>query len=149
MMCPLIDKSIRKQVLRDLLCGGKIRAVLATSGTAPVGWCTYGPGADFPELQHLFPLEDSELREVWTIPCFYVGAEWRGQGVGTRLAERALQDMAQEGVKRIEAYAVKPSAAEKEKIDWRFTGSARMFERLGFCLKSTSHPFLAAYERLV
>jgi predicted GNAT family acetyltransferase len=98
-----------KRRMRTLVTKGKALGVLAFAGNEPVGWCAYGPRADFPKLDRARTLTCDDAERVWSIPCFFVKNGWRGKGVATALLKHALQSLRQEGAEIAEGYPVKPS----------------------------------------
>lgn len=120
---------------KSLIEARKSRGVLAFAGDEPVGWCAYGPRADFPRLQRSRTLACDDAAEVWSIPCFFVKAGFRGKGVARSLLRHALKSIRREGGRVAEAYPVRPPATNAT----AFTGTVPFLESEGF-VTLTAHP---------
>ena len=73
------------------------------------------------------PVDD---KPVWSIVCFYVDRQARGQGVSEALLRAAMDYARSRGVRLLEAYPVdKP---ERSHPDFMFFGAKRMYDRAGF-----------------
>jgi len=106
--------------------------LVAYEGQDPVGWVSVGPREDYERLAHsrvLAPVDDTP---VWSIVCFVVGREARGQGVAHALLDAAIDYARGHGATTVEAYPV--DVPEGERIDSAvvYKGTLSMFERRGF-----------------
>jgi len=73
------------------------------------------------------PVDD---QPVWSVICFVVPFEHRGQGVATELLAAAVAWARRQGVKLLEAYPVdKPGRAGD---DTMWFGAKSMYDRAGF-----------------
>jgi len=66
------------------------------------------------------------------VPCFFVKAGRRGQGVASALLAAAEQALARRGAKIAEAYPTRPSAAGAIPGAFAWTGVPALFERAGW-----------------
>jgi len=80
-----------KQRQKSLVRSGASRGVLAFAGGAPVGWCAYARRVDLPKLQRSPSLACDDAADVWSIPCFFVKAGFRGKGIARALLRHALR----------------------------------------------------------
>ena len=111
----------------------RIEGVLAYSGGVPVGWATFGPRTSFARLQRSPSLACDDADRVWSIPCFFVRREHRGQGVAGVLLEAAVAEMRRRGAALVEGYPVKPPASGAPiPAAFAYTGTRSLFERAGF-----------------
>ena len=96
----------------------------------PVGWIALGPRADYAKLKRSPVMKPVDDQPVWSIICFVVPAEFRGQGAARALLQGAIDWAAKRGVKLLEAYPVdKPQRSHDESL-WH--GTASMFGAAGF-----------------
>jgi len=117
-----------KQRQRELVKAGASRGVLAFIDGEPVGWCAYAPRSDLPKLARSKALVCADPAQVWSIPCFFVKAGFRGQGVSRALLRHALRSIRAAGGRIAEAYPVRPPATNAA----AFTGTVPFLESEGF-----------------
>jgi GNAT superfamily N-acetyltransferase len=127
----LKGKTARSRMKKGV-SGGSIQAVLAFDGNEPVGWCTFGPRLDFPRLERARTLLCDDAEHVWSVPCFFVKAGHRGQGVAGAMLEHALRDMKRRGAAIAEGYPSKPGKDGKYIAAFSWTGTRGLFVKLGF-----------------
>jgi GNAT superfamily N-acetyltransferase len=111
--------------------GGKCHAVIAFEDDGPVGWCSFGPRADFPRLLRSRKLARPDAAP-WAIICFYLPAKQRRKGLATRLLAAATEAAFAAGATAIEGYPTvpKPGGAITGAFAW--TGLPGMFARAGY-----------------
>ena len=108
--------------------------VMASVGGAPVGWGACGPrsrylGADPSRHPVLAGRPRAEDDTVWLLPCLFVHAEHRGQGVSHLLVDAAVALARRQGAVAIEAWPL--SSSEARSAD-AFVGREQLFAELGF-----------------
>jgi GNAT superfamily N-acetyltransferase len=119
--------------LRDLVIRGEVHGVLAFCEGRPVGWCTFGPRPDFARLDRSPSLACDDSARVWSVPCFFVRAGYRGRGVATALLRCAIQAMKRRGVRVIEGYPVRSKERGKAiPAAFAWTGTRSLFDKAGF-----------------
>jgi GNAT superfamily N-acetyltransferase len=125
--------AVNKARLRELVITGKAHGILAFSEGRPVGWCSFDRRVDYPRLNRAPSLKCDDAEQVWSVPCFFVHKDFRGQGVGTALLRHALVAMKALGAEVAEGYPVKPFKSGK-KIPGAFawTGTRSLFAKQGF-----------------
>jgi GNAT superfamily N-acetyltransferase len=116
---------------RALVESGAAHGVIALVKGEPIGWCNFGPRADFLRLGTSRVLQRQSRRERWSITCFYVRAGWRRQHVAQRLLERATAEAFRCGAEEIEGYP-KTYGSGDSPAAFVWTGLPRMFEAAGF-----------------
>lgn len=118
----------------ELLKSGKVKGCLAFSKNKPVGWCCFGPRADFPRFARVKALKTDWNESTWSVVCFYIPAKFRREGVATRLLEYALVIAKKERVSLVEAYPAPDKWAKKGTIPGAFawTGTTSLFTKFGF-----------------
>jgi GNAT superfamily N-acetyltransferase len=113
---------------KALVMAGQSRGVLAFAGGEPVGWCAYGRRTEFAALARSRTLACSDVEGVWSLPCFFVKAGWRGRGVGRALLRGALASLKLRGARIAEAYPVRLPASNAA----AFTGTVPWLASEGF-----------------
>ncbi len=90
----------------------------------PVAWCSIAPR---PTYRALGGAAEAPGENVWSLVCFYVTREYRGQGMTARLLDAAVAHARQRGAAVVEAYPVGPDSPS-----YRFMGFVSVFKRTGF-----------------
>ena len=111
---------------------GRAPGLIAYDRETAVGWVSVGPREDYERLAHSRVLAPVDDIPVWSIVCFVVGREARGQGVAHALLDAAIDYARGQGATTVEAYPVE--VPEGERIDSAvvYKGTLSMFERRGF-----------------
>jgi GNAT superfamily N-acetyltransferase len=65
--------------------------------------------------------------QVWSLACFFIRRDLRGQGLTKQIIEAAVQHAEKRGATVIEAYPVDPSSPS-----YRFMGYVQTFVSAGF-----------------
>ena len=124
---------------RKLVQAGQVHGILAFSRDLPVGWCSFGQRSAFPRVDRIKAYRTDETLSVadksalWSINCFYLAKEYRGQGLSRRLAEAALQAIRKRRGRFVEAYPVTLTRDGKRLPPaFSFTGPESLFRQLGF-----------------
>jgi len=123
-----------KRRQKALVDSGTSRGVLAFVDGAPVGWCAYARRTELPKLQRSRSLACEDAAAVWSIPCFFVKAGFRGRGVARALLRHALRSIRLAGGRIAEAYPVRPPATNAT----AFTGTVPFLESEGFVTVTSS-----------
>jgi GNAT superfamily N-acetyltransferase len=121
-----------KRRFKSLVARGKAHGLLAFAGDEPVGWCAFERRVDLPRLDRAPSLRIDDAARVWSLPCFFVKARWRGKGVASALLRAAERALAQHGAEIAEGYPTKPTRSGKMPGAWAWTGVPKMFEAAGF-----------------
>jgi GNAT superfamily N-acetyltransferase len=125
---------------------------LATTGSVPmgllarragksVGWCACGPWSRYerasrPQSKIAESRVPGATTAVWLVPCVFVEAESRGQGVAHRLLGAAVELARREGASAIEGW---PLARSVQRSADAFLGREELFDDLGFtCIERPS-----------
>jgi GNAT superfamily N-acetyltransferase len=99
-------------------------------GKTPVGWISLGPRADYAKLKRSPVMKPVDDAPVWSIVCFVVPAEYRGQGVARGLLDGAIAWARQRGITLLEAYPVDKPQRSHDEFLWH--GARSMFDGAGF-----------------
>lgn len=116
-----------------LVKSGKVHGVLAFHDGKLVGWCAFERRVDLPRLDRAPSLKVLDAERVWSLPCFFVKADWRGKGVAAALLRAAAAALAARGAEIAEGYPVK-LAGRSIPAAFAWTGVTPMFEAAGFDL---------------
>ena len=76
--------------LKKLTCGDTPPGLIGYRGKLPVGWVSLGPREDYAKLKRSPVMKPVDDLPVWSIICFVVPAEHRGQGVARALLDGAI-----------------------------------------------------------
>lgn len=122
-----------KRRFEALVRSGAATGVLAFEGDTPVGWAAYGPRTSFAKLDRSRTLACDDADQVWSLPCFFIKAGHRGQGVASALLAHAVDALRAKGATIAEGYPVRPKRpGEKIPAAFAWTGTRAMFEAQGF-----------------
>lgn len=100
--------------------------ILAYFGLRPVGWCSIAPRESYQLLENSRTLKRIDDRPVWSVVCFFVDPEQRGQGLSLKLLQAAIAYALTQGAQIIEGYPVEFGRS------YQFMGSPSIFEKAGF-----------------
>ena len=90
----------------------------------PIAWCSIAPRSTYRDLGG----EAEKIGEnVWSLVCFFVTREYRGQGMTARLIDAAVEHAQRRGATVVEAYPVDPDSPS-----YRFMGFMPVFKKAGF-----------------
>lgn len=122
-----------KRLTKGLILSGQMTGLLAYAGASPVGWCSYGPRADFPRLETAKAYQREDTGGVWSVNCFFIDKEYRRMGLAAEMLSAALKFMKKKKVKMVEAYPT-PLTQDGKKLPAAFvwTGPLSIFENAGF-----------------
>ena len=110
---------------------GPAPGILAYAGGEPAGWVAVSPRELFPRLDRSRSTKRVDDVPVWSIVCFFVHREHRGEGLVAALIQAAADFAAVNGASVIEAYPLDPSVAPVS-VDAGYHGLVAAFKRAGF-----------------
>ena len=111
---------------------GRAPGLMAYQGDEVVGWVSVGPREDYERLAHSKTLGPLDATPVWSIVCFVVGRQHRGEGIADRLLTAAIDYARRHHASMLEAYPVEVPDGERIPSANAFKGTLSMFERHGF-----------------
>lgn len=120
--------------------------LLAYRDGRPVGWVSLGPREDFERLTHSRLLAAVDDRPVWSIVCFVVSRNARGQGIAIRLLDAAIEYAHDRGATTLEAYPIDTGGLHVPPGPV-YKGTLAMFERAGFRVVATRRLNASSPER--
>jgi ribosomal protein S18 acetylase RimI-like enzyme len=116
--------------LKALVDAGEFTGLIAYRGRTPVGWLSLGPREVYARLQRSPVKKPVDDQPVWSIICFVVPAEFRGQGVARALLDGAIAFARRRKVTLLEAYPVDRRGRSSDDSMW--FGAKSMFDKAGF-----------------
>lgn len=119
-----------RAALRALVESGEPPGLIAYRGRTPVGWVSLGPREAFARLRRSPVMKPVDDRPVWSIVCFVVPAEYRGQGFARALLQGAIAYAHERGARLLEAYPVDRAGRSSAESMW--FGAKSMFDAAGF-----------------
>lgn len=120
-----------KAQLKALVDSGRPPGLIGYRGKVPVGWVSIGPREDYARLARSPVMKPVDDKPVWSVICFVVPSEHRGQGVARALLAGAIAYARKCGAKLIEAYPVDKARRSLDQFMW--FGAKSMFDKAGFC----------------
>jgi len=115
---------------KALVDAGEFTGLIAYRGRTPVGWLALGPREVYAKLRRSPVRKPVDDEPVWSIICFVVPGEFRGQGVARALLDGAIAFAKQRKVKLLEAYPVDKRGRSNDDSMW--FGAKSMFDSVGF-----------------
>jgi ribosomal protein S18 acetylase RimI-like enzyme len=125
--------------LKALVDAGQIPGLLAYRGKVPVGWVSLGPREQYARLQRSPVMKAVDNQPVWSVICFVVRPEYRGQGVAHALLRGAIVYARKHGAKLLEAYPIDKPGISNDDSMW--FGAKSMYDGAGFEEVARRKPF--------
>jgi GNAT superfamily N-acetyltransferase len=125
-----------RQILKQIVEADEQPGILAYDGDRAVAWCAIAPREKLLALESSRILKRVDDQPVWSITCFFVTKEARGQGVMEPLVKAAVQHANAHGGNIVEAYPIdmqSPKLAGQRFGSYSgYMGVASVFRALGF-----------------
>ena len=123
--------------------------VLASIDGEPLGWAACGPRARYvvatdPGNALTSVMRRAEDETAWLIPCLFVRADHRSQGITSALVRAAVDLAAQHGATAVEGWPVTDAGASPGA---EFVGRETVFTDLGFTVLDRPAPHRAIMRR--
>jgi ribosomal protein S18 acetylase RimI-like enzyme len=115
---------------KALVDAGRMTGLVGYRDGAPVGWISFGPREDFAKLRRSPVMKAVDDQPVWSIVCFVVPSEHRGQGVARALLDGAVAYARRAGATLLEAYPVDRPDHSSDESMW--FGAKSMYDAAGF-----------------
>ena len=116
--------------LKALVDGGNPPGLIGYRGKVPVGWISIAPREEYAKLARSPVMKPVDDQPVWSIICFVVPPEHRGQGVARALLKGAIAYAKKQGARLVEAYPVDRPARSNDGAMW--FGAKSMYDKAGF-----------------
>ena len=118
-----ITNASRKRAMKERVNSKTPVGLIGYLNKEPVAWCSVAPSTTHHRLRK--DVEPSE--SVWSITCFFIRREHRGQALMKTILQAAIRHAKKRGAKVLEGYPVDP-----ESPSYRFMGFVPMFKEAGF-----------------
>ncbi len=135
-----------RQAMHEIVESGQVPGILAYADGKPVGWCSVAPRDSYPSLNRSPVLKRLDEEPVWSIVCFYIAKDYRGQGLTLTLIHAAIDYVRQQGGKIVEAYPTQPRGRELPPVS-SYMGLPALFEQAGFveCARPSKAKLMMRY----
>lgn len=140
----------RRDMFRAEIDAGPPPGLVAYVDGTPAAWVRVGPRTRQPRLAHTRnyaaspdPFDDPS---VWTVSCFVVRRDFRGQGLNRALLDAAVDFARDGGARVVEAYPIDVHV-QKMSTDDLYHGVLSTFEAAGFHEVARPKPHLPIVQR--
>lgn len=116
--------------LKALVDAGHPPGLIGYRDKVPVGWVSIGPRAEYAKLKRSTVMKAVDDKPVWSVICFVVPSEYRGQGIARALLDGAIAYAKKQGAMLIEAYPVDKRGRSGDDQMW--FGAKSMYDSAGF-----------------
>lgn len=116
--------------LKSLVEGGGVPGLIGYHGRTPVGWVSLAPREEYRRLERSAAMKAVDDQPVWSVICFVVPSEYRGQGVAQALLEAAVAYARKQGARIVEGYPVDKPTRSSNSFMW--FGAKSMYDKAGF-----------------
>lgn len=119
-----------RQMQKSIVDAGASPGLLAYCEGYPIGWIAVEPRSAYPKLAHSRILAPVDDRPVWSITCFFVNRNHRGNGLTIAMIRAAVEFAKKHGGKIVEGYPL--DVKKREVPPFIFTGTSSAFVQAGF-----------------
>lgn len=120
-----------KLALKKIVQSGEVPGLLAYADGQTVGWCALAHRETYPALKNSRILQPIDNQQVWSIACLFVARNYRRKGVSVRLIAAAVEHVARNGGRIVEAYPQDPRKNPMPDV-FAYTGIVAAFREAGF-----------------
>jgi GNAT superfamily N-acetyltransferase len=125
-----------RQILKQIVEADQQPGILAYKGAQAVGWCGIAPREKLLALENSRILKRVDDEPVWSITCFFMSKEARGQGIMESLIKAAVDHARSNGAEIVEAYPIDMQSPKLLGQTFNsysgYMGVASVFRALGF-----------------
>lgn len=119
------DGASRREQMKSRVQADVPVGILGYIDDKPVAWCSIAPRDTYRKLGGYHG--DSATERVWSLVCFFIKRNHRGQRLITQLIDAAVAHARVRGATIVEAYPVDPDSPS-----YRFMGFVNAFATAGF-----------------
>jgi ribosomal protein S18 acetylase RimI-like enzyme len=130
--------AVNRAALKAFVDDGRPPGLIGYRGKVAVGWISLGPREEYAKLERSPVMKPVDAQPVWSIICFVVPAEHRGQGVAHALLRGAIAYAREQGARLVEAYPVDKRGRSADDAMW--FGARSMYDRAGFKVVARRKP---------
>jgi GNAT superfamily N-acetyltransferase len=116
--------------MKALVDRGIVPGLIGYRDGVPIAWVSLGPREGYPKLRRSPIMKPVDDQPVWSIVCFFVDRDARGQGLSERMLRAAVDYARSSGARLVEAYPVDDEG--RSHPDSMFFGAKSMYDRAGF-----------------
>lgn len=117
--------------LRRLVQDGPAPGLIGYFDGEPVAWCAVAPREDYARLEGSKILARPDDQPVWSVPCFFVARDHRGQRWTRRMLAGAVRHARASGARILEGYPLDVGSS-KTADAFAWWGLVGAFEAAGF-----------------
>ncbi len=121
---------VNRAALKGLVDGGRVPGFIGYRGRTPVGWVSLAPREEYARLKRSSVMKAVDEQPVWSVVCFVVPSEHRGQGVAEALLKAAVVHAKKNGARMVEAYPIDKPSRSNDSFMW--FGAKSMYDKAGF-----------------
>ncbi len=121
---------VNRAALKGLVDGGRVPGLIGYRGRTPVGWVSLAPREEYARLKRSSVMKAVDEQPVWSVVCFVVPSEHRGQGVAEALLKAAVVHAKKNGARMVEAYPIDKPSRSNDSFMW--FGAKSMYDKAGF-----------------
>jgi GNAT superfamily N-acetyltransferase len=135
-----------QKAMGDIVNSGEVPGIIAYADGEPVGWCSVARRESFGSLNRSPVLKRLDDKPVWSIVCFYVAKDHRGEGLIDELIRGAIEYVRGQGGQIVEAYPTQLKGGQLPPVS-SFMGIPSAFERVGFveCARPSKSKVIMRY----
>jgi len=135
-----------RRAMKKIVGSGEVPGILAYAAGEPAGWISIAPREKFSGLERSRTLKRLDNQPVWSIVCFFVGKDYRHQGIAVPLIRAAVEYAARQGAKVVEAYPTLADIGRLPPVSV-YMGIPSVFERAGFveCVRPSARKVIMRY----
>jgi GNAT superfamily N-acetyltransferase len=126
----MIRAKANRAALKALVDAGHPPGLIGYRGKVPIGWVSIAPREEYARLRRSPVMKAIDEQPVWSVICFVVPAEYRGEGAARALLKGAVAYAKERGATLVEAYPVDRPARSKDDHMW--FGAKTMYDHAGF-----------------
>jgi len=119
-----------RAALKALVESGAVPGLIGYRGKVPVGWVSLAPREEYARLKRSSVMKAVDEKPVWSVICFVVPTEHRGQGVAASLLKAAVAYAKKNGATIVEAYPIDKPIRSSDGFMW--FGAKSMYDKAGF-----------------
>lgn len=127
-----LSREERKEYHRKRVEEGVATGLVLYLDKTPIGWCQFGRGDAFEQLNRNQAYqkleEDKQATADWRITCIFVDKDYRKSGLSSLILSKTMEMIRDLGGGMVEAFPFDLKGSDKP----NYNGSVSMFQREGF-----------------
>jgi len=127
-----------RRALQRRVRAGVVPGLIGYVAGVPAAWIAVEPRSSYQRLMRSRKLRPAEREPVWSLPCFFVHRDFRGQGLNLPMLRAAMEYARRRGAKLLEGYPVDLRA--RTAAAFAYHGVASTFVQAGFAEVARNAP---------